>query len=66
MQYADEDVEARRRLQSLAAQGNADAQFELAVLLYRGRGGPEDLAEARRLFDLAAAQGLAAAQYKLG
>ena len=45
MQYADKDVEARRRLQSLAAQGDADAQFELAEMLFLGHGGPEDLVE---------------------
>ena len=35
-------------------------------MLYRGEGGPRDLAEARRLFGLSAAQGDAAAQCNLG
>ena len=57
---------ARRRIGLAAAQGDADAQFQLAVLHASGEGGPQDHAEARRLLGLAAAQGHADAQVELG
>ena len=49
-----------------AAQGDAEAQYNLGRMHRFGQGVPEDFAEARRLFGLAAAQGHAAAQGDLG
>ena len=49
-----------------AAQGFAHAQYNLGVMVYDGRGVPQDYAEAARLYRLAAAQGHARAQYNLG
>ena len=49
-----------------AEEGNADAQFNLAVLLDAGDGVAEDRAEAARLYELAAGQGHAGAAFNLG
>ena len=49
-----------------AAQGDAEAQYNLGRMHRFGQGVPENFAEARRLFGLAAAQGHAAAQGDLG
>ena len=49
-----------------AAQGDAEAQYNLGRIHRFGQGVPEDFSEARRLFGLAAAQGHAAAQVDLG
>ena len=49
-----------------AEQGDADAQFNLAVLYYYGDGVPQDYAKARQWWEQAAAQGHADAQYNLG
>ena len=46
----------RRRL--AAEQGDAVAQYNLAIMHRRGEGGPQNHAEARRLYGLAAQQGL--------
>jgi TPR repeat protein len=55
------------RLYSLAAaQGHADAQFNLGLMFSNGRGVAQDDAEAVRLYNLAAAQGHAGAQTNLG
>jgi TPR repeat protein len=57
------DFDEAVRLRKLAAaQGLADAQFDLGVCYRDGRGVPLDLAEAARLFRLAADQGHASAQ----
>eukprot|EP00966_Prymnesium_polylepis_P264842 6118254-Prymnesium_polylepis.1 len=56
-----DDVEARRLHGLAAAQGHAEAQYELGAMHTNGRGGPQDDEEARRLYGLAAAQGHAKA-----
>lgn len=53
-------------LQTQAAQGDADAQYNLGVLYEQGRGGPQDDAKARQWYEKAAAQGDTDAQYNLG
>ena len=58
-------VEARRLYSLGAAQGHAEAQFNLGFMHDEGQGGPQDSPEARRLYGLAAAQGNARAQYNL-
>ena len=50
----------------LAAQGIAEAQFNLGYMYYFGRGVPQDYAEAVKWHRLAAAQGIAQAQFNLG
>ncbi len=57
---------ALKELRPLAAQGDAQAQFNLGVMYDNGKGVPQDYAEAIRWFRLAATQGYALAQYKLG
>src|SRR4030066_221965 len=57
---------AFRIFQSLAAQGNATAQFILGVMYTNGQGVPQDYAEAVKWYRLAAAQGDASAQSNLG
>jgi hypothetical protein len=54
---AQDLLEARRLYSLAAAQGFADAQYELGLMNKTGLGGPPDVAEARRLFGLAAAHG---------
>ena len=53
----------RTVLQRLADQGDAQAQFNYAVMLYHGEGGHKDLAGARDYFQRAADQGHADAQH---
>lgn len=53
-------------LQKLAEQGNAAAQYNLAVSYIRGEGIPQNYAKAVGWCRLAAEQGFAKAQYKLG
>ena len=55
-----------RWLRLAATQGDAAAQFRLAIAYSFGRGVPEDDAEAARWYRLSAEQGYAAAQYHLG
>ena len=50
----------------LAEQGNADAQFNLALMYDNGRGAPENDKTAVKWFTKAAEQGLAGAQSYLG
>jgi TPR repeat protein len=49
----------------LAEQGVAEAQFNVGLLYYQGRGVEQDHAEARGWYELAAEQGYARAQYDL-
>ena len=49
-----------------AAQGDADAQYNLGYAYVNGRGVPQDFTEAMKWYRLAAAQGNASAQYALG
>ena len=51
---------------SLAAQDNAQAQYELAALYHRGAGVDADVARAARWYARAAEQDYAEAQYRLG
>jgi len=53
-------------LQTQAAQGFAEAQTNLGLLYYNGRGVPRDYTKAREWFEKAATQGDANAQYHLG
>lgn len=58
--------EAVRRLEPLAAAGNAVARHNLALLLVEGRGAPKDEARAAGLMREAARDGLLAAQNNMG
>ena len=60
---APQDAEA---LRLAAEQGNADAQYNLAVMYANGLGVPQDDAEAVRWYRRAADQGMANAQAALG
>jgi localization factor PodJL len=53
-------------LKTLAAQGDARAQFELGVRYADGRGAVRDLKTAAQWLEKAASQGLAPAEYRLG
>ncbi len=57
---------ALREWRPLAKQGNANAQFFLGVMYYKGRGVPQDYAEAMRWFRETAERDLAASQFALG
>ncbi len=50
----------------LAEQGNADAQYNLGLMYYRGQGVPQGYAEAVKWYRKAAEQGHAFAQFSLG
>ncbi len=52
--------------QSLAAQGNVAAQYNLGQMHRLGQGIPKDLVDAARWYYLAAAQGDGQSQYNLG
>jgi TPR repeat protein len=56
---------ALKAFQSLAAQGNAEAQTNLGQLYANGKGVPQDYAQARQWYEKAAAQGDALAQNNL-
>ena len=56
---------ALKTFQSLAAQGNAEAQNNLGELHARGQGAPKDYSQARQWYEKAAAQGHALAQNNL-
>ena len=60
------EAEAAKWCQLAAAQGNADAQFNLGVAYGKGQGVRQDHAEAAKWYRLAAAQGFASAQFNLG
>jgi localization factor PodJL len=53
-------------LRDAVAAGVPNAQFELAMRLFEGRGLPKDQPAAARWFERAASLGLAPAQYRLG
>src|SRR5436309_3203198 len=61
-----DDATALRLIRPLADQGNAEAQYNLAIMYFTGQGVPKDYAEAAKWFRLAAEQGHAGAQYALG
>ena len=50
-------MNARNWYEKAAAQGDADAQYNLGVLYYNGEGVPRDISKAREWFEKAAAQG---------
>ena len=56
---------AFKAYQSLAAQGNAEAQNNLGELYAKGQGVPQDYVQARKWYEKAAAQGNALAQNNL-
>ena len=53
-------------LREATAAGQPNAQYELAMRLFEGRGVPKDQPAAARWFERAASRGLAPAQYRLG
>ena len=55
-----------KQLEALAAEGNKDAQFRLAVAYTYGDGVKDDNDKAFELYTLAAKQGHIEAQYNLG
>jgi TPR repeat protein len=59
-------AEARRYFGIAAAQGHAEAQFQLARLYERGQGVPRDLTQAVEWYAKAAAQDHTVAQYNVG
>ena len=61
-----ESESAFAAIQERAERGNADAQFQLALLYADGDGCSQNYSSARQWFAAAADQGLAAAQWKLG
>lgn len=62
----DISAEELKTLHTRAAQGNADAQYNLGTLYEKGQSVPQDYATARRWYEQAAAQGNADAQGSLG
>jgi len=61
-----DNATALRLFQSLAKQGNAEAQYRLGNMYDDGKGVTQDYAEAVKWFRLTAAQGKAEAQTNLG
>jgi len=59
-------IQSFKLYQSKAKQGNADAQFNLALLHHQGRGTPQDRRYAIYWYTKAAEQGHVQAQYFLG
>lgn len=55
-----------RDLRPLAEQGDANAQYNLGEMYFRGQGVPKDRTVAAKWYRLAAKQGLAGAQHRLG
>jgi TPR repeat protein len=63
---ASADPGRARTLLSKAAESNAEAQYQLGMLLAEGQGGPKDDAGARALFEKAAAQNHPGALERMG
>ncbi len=63
---AQDHSEAVESFREAAEQGNADAQFKLAVMYDKGQGVAQDCTEAANWFRKAAEQGNADAQFNLG
>ncbi|ABD87911.1 tetratricopeptide repeat protein [Rhodopseudomonas palustris] len=63
---APADPARARALLAKAADTNAEAQYQLGMMLAEGQGGAKDDAGARNLFEKAAAQGHAAAMERMG
>jgi uncharacterized protein len=63
---APSDPARARELLQKAAETNAEAQYQLGLMLAEGKGGPQDDAGARTLFEKAAAQNHAGALMQMG
>jgi TPR repeat protein len=63
---ASADPARSRALLAKAAETNAEAQYQLGMMMADGVGGPKDDVAARSLFDKAAAQGHAGALERMG
>lgn len=63
---ASSDPAKTRALLAKGAETNAEAQYQLGLLLAEGVGGPKDEAQARALFEKAAAQGHPGALERMG
>ena len=63
---ASSDPARARELLAKAAETNAEAQYQLGLMLADGTGGAQDDAGARRMFEKAAAQNHAAALERMG
>jgi uncharacterized protein len=63
---APSDPARARGLLQKAAETNAEAQYQLGLMLAEGKGGPQDDAGARALFEKAAAQNHAGALMQMG
>jgi TPR repeat protein len=63
---APSDPVRARALLAKAAETNAEAQYQLGMMMAEGQGGAKDDAAARTLFDKAAVQGHAAALERMG
>ena len=59
-------AKALKEWKPMAEQGNADAQYNLGVMLERGDGVLKDVTEAVKWYRLSAEKGYASAQYNLG
>ncbi len=57
---------AIREFRPIAEQGDANAQYNVAIMYHFGQGVPQDYAAALKWYRLAAEQGLASAQHNLG
>jgi len=63
----DAEIEAEyQKEREAAARGEAEAQFNLGMIYFKGHGVPENFAEAFNAFKLAAVQGKTQAQFYLG
>lgn len=63
----DAEIEAEyKREQEAAARGEADAQFNLGIIYYKGQGVPQNFVEAFGAFKLVSEQGKTQSQYYLG
>lgn len=61
-----DDKKAIEWYQKAAEQGDASAQFNMAVMYHEGRGATQDFTKARYWYQKSAAQGDKDAQYNLG
>jgi len=64
--FAEEGSATANYLRKLAEAGNIDAQNQLGLLYYEGKGVPQSYGQAKEWFEKAAEQGHAGAQVNLG
>ena len=63
----DAEIEAEyKKEHEAAARGEAEAQFNLGIIYYKGQGVPQNFAEAFAAFKLSAEQGKTQAQFYVG